>query len=121
MYGLVNNPNKSIFIPNTEINQSVNIMNRIIRNIGYDTINVNNDMSSVHIWTVTHKANIRGFIDKMVVGTYNFQPCGNGINLTVEVGRGIGAISDQWDLQDCNTYLQQALTLAVNPNITYKG
>ena len=120
MNGIVNNPSKSIIIQNTDINQSVNIMNRIIGNIGYKTINVDNSMANAHVWTVTHNANIKGFIDTMIVGTYNFQPYGKGIKLTVEAGKGVGAISDQWELEDCNSYLQQALSIAVNPNITYK-
>lgn len=121
MNGIVNNPNRTVVIPNTEISQSANIVNSILGRIGYEVIGVDNSMSSAHVWTVNHKAQISGLIDTLVVGTYSFKQVGNDLQLTVEAGKGVGSISDQWELQDCNNYMKQALSLAVNPNITYKG
>lgn len=53
----------------------------------------------------------------MLTATFSFIEVQNGLQLTIECGKGIGAISDQWELQDCNLFIREAMQIAVNPNI----
>ena len=106
MYGLVNNPQKTIVIPNAKIDQSVDIMNRIINNMSYQKMGVDNSMAEANIWVVTTKSHITGIVDSLIVATYTFKEVSNGVELTIEVGKGYGAIGDELELQDCNNYIQ---------------
>ena len=117
---IVNNPSKSIIIPNATIDQSVEIMNRILANTSYKVRNVDNSMSSAHIWVVTSNSQIKGLIDTFMVATFKFEEINGNLQLTVDCGKGLGAISDQWELQDCNSYVTEMMRLAVNPNLSFK-
>lgn len=117
MNGIVNNPSKTIVIPNVTIKDAVTIVNRMLHNISYKAISVDNSMASANIWTCTYHAKINGLIDTMLVATFSFVAVQNGLQLTIECGKGIGSISDQWELNDCNLFIKEAMQIAVNPNI----
>jgi len=119
MNGIVNNPTKSIVIPNTTIDQSVEIMNRILASTSYKIRNVDNTMSSAHIWVVESNSKIKGLVDTFMVGTFKFEEINGNLQLTIECGKGLGAISDQWELQDCNMYVTEMMRLALNPNLNF--
>lgn len=117
MNGIVSNPSKTIVIPNVTIKDAVTIVNRMINNISYKAISVDNSMASANIWGCTYHAKINGLIDTMLTATFSFIEVQNGLQLTIECGKGIGAISDQWELNDCNLFIKEAIQIAVNPNI----
>ena len=117
MNGIVNNPSKTIVIPNVTIKDAVTIVNRMVNNISYKAISVNNSMSSANIWICNYHSKIKGLIDTMLTATFSFVEVQNGLQLTIECGKGIGTISDQWELQDCNLFIREAMQIAVNPNI----
>lgn len=117
MNGIVNNPSKTIVLPNVTIKDAVTIVNRMVNNISYKAISVDNSMASVNIWGCTYHSKIKGLIDTMLTATFSFVEVQNGLQLTIECGKCIGAISDQWELQDCNLFIKEAMLIAVNPNI----
>ena len=119
MNGIVNNPTKSIVIPNTTIDQSVEIMNRILASTSYKVLNVDNSMGSANIWVVRNKSKIKGLVDTHMVGTFTFTENNGNLQLTIECGKGLGAISDQWELQDCNNYITEMIRLALNPDLNF--
>lgn len=117
MNGIVNNPSKTIVISNVTINDAVTIVNRMINNNSYKIVSVDNSMSSAHVWTCIYHSKIHGLVDTMLEVTYSFVETNKGVQLTIECGKVIGSISDQWELQDCNLFIKEAMQIAVNPNI----
>ena len=119
MNGIVNNPTKSIIIPNATIDQSVEIMNRILASTSYKVLNVDNSMGSANIWMVRSSSKIKGLVDTHMVGTFTFTENNGNLQLTIECGKGLGAISDQWELQDCNMYITEMIRIALNPDLNF--
>ncbi len=118
MNGIVNNPSKTFVLPNATIEQAVEIVNRIISNISYKVTSVDNSMATANVWVLNTKSKIHGIFDTFLNATISFTESDKGLQMTIECGKGIGAISDQWELQDCNMFINEALKIAVNPNIS---
>ncbi len=118
MISIVNNPKRTIIVPNATIENCVEIVNRIISQGAYKCTKVDNTLANANIWVLYNDQKCGG-VNFGVKSTISFNQTENGLEMTVECGKTFDAISDQWELNDCQNYIEEAIRIAVNPNINH--
>ena len=117
---IVNNPKRTIIVPNATIENCIEIVNRIIRQGSYKCTNVDNSMAGANMWVLSCDQKCGGF-NFGIKATISFNQTDRGLEMTVECGKEFDAISDQWELNDCQKYVEEAIRIAINPNIDHSG
>ena len=119
MFGLVaNNPKQTILIKNAPIDNVPQMLDDVVKfseyeAYGRDDNEIDKSMSAANIYTLKRRAKVCGLINDGVKTQIQFEQQGADLAVTVESGRILASISDQYEMSECQSVNEETCRLLI--------